>query len=76
MVDWLERTCARISTRYPTTTVAVTDIDHQESQTECGLYALYYIRCRLEGIPFSFFFEKLVRDYVMTAFRPHVFRKS
>jgi len=54
--------------------VPVTDIDHQESQTECGLYALYYIRRRLEGTPYRFFFEQRVPDDAMTAFRAHVFR--
>ena len=57
-------------------TVPVTDMDHQESQTECGLYALYYIRRRLEGVPYAFFFEQLVPDAAMTAFRAHVFRAA
>jgi len=56
--------------------VPVTDVDHQESQTECGLYALYYIRRRLEGVPYPFFFEQLVPDDAMTAFRAHVFRSA
>ena len=54
--------------------VAVTSMDHQESQTECGLYALYYIRRRLEGEPYSFFETELVPDSAMAAFRMHVFR--
>lgn len=76
MTEWLVRTCARLATRHPTETVIVTDLDHQESQTECGLYALYYIRRRLDGTPIKFFFTKLVPDAAMTAFRTHVFRKS
>ncbi len=76
MTDWLARSSAKLSSRCPTSVVAVTDVDHQESQTECGLYALYYIRRRLEGTPYSFFFEKLVPDAAMTAFRRHVFRKA
>lgn len=73
---WLERTRARLAERHATEAVAVTDIDHQESQTECGLYALYYVRRRLEGTPYSFFSEKLVPDAAMTAFRQHVFRAA
>jgi Ulp1 protease family, C-terminal catalytic domain len=57
-------------------TIAVTDVDHQESQTECGLYALYYIRRRLEGTPYMFFFDRIVPDDAMTAFRAHIFRAS
>lgn len=53
--------------------VPVTDIDHQESQTECGLYALFYIRRRLEGVPYQFFTRQFVPDDAMTEFRQHVF---
>lgn len=56
--------------------VPVTDVDHQESQTECGLYALFYIRSRLEGVPYSFFLDRPVPDDAMTAFRAHVFRAA
>ncbi len=76
MTNWMQKSCARLSERHETIVVAVTDLDHQESQTECGLYALYYIRRRLEGTPYSFFFERLVPDAAMTAFRLHVFRAS
>jgi hypothetical protein len=88
MIKWMERTAARLA-EYRTskagpltpegvavTTVAVTDVDHQESQTECGLYALFYIRRRLEGAPYKLFFEQLVPDAAMTEFRKHVFRDS
>jgi hypothetical protein len=71
----MTKTSIALSSRCPAEPIAVTDVDHQESQTECGLYALYYIRRRLDGTPFSFFFEKLIRDAAMTAFRTHVFRK-
>jgi hypothetical protein len=73
---WLEKTRARLAERHATEAVVVTDLDHQESQTECGLYALYYIRRRLEGTPYAFFREKLVPDAAMTAFRQHVFRAA
>lgn len=56
--------------------VAVTDLAHQESQTECGLYALFYIRRRLEGAPYEDFFRHQVPDAAMTAFRRHVFRPA
>lgn len=54
--------------------VPVTDIDHQESYTECGLYALFYIRRRLEGTDYSFFENKIIPDSAMTTFRQHIFR--
>ena len=57
-------------------TVAVTDVIHQESRSECGLYTLYYIRSRLDGVPYTFFENTIIPDNVMTAFRKHIFRDS
>jgi hypothetical protein len=57
------------------TTCVVTSVKHQRSDTECGLYALFYIRARLEGRPVSAFEGKRIPDGDMTAFRRHVFRR-
>ena len=86
---WMERTRARLSEYRAqlagaaqqagaaqlsdVVSVPVTDIDHQESETECGLYALFYIRRRLEGTPYQFFTQQVVPDEAMTEFRQHVF---
>jgi len=55
---------------------AVTGVCHQRSQTECGPYALYYIRSRLEGVPVDDFANPAARisDATMEAFRQHLFR--
>lgn len=87
MLRWMERTRARLADYRASrpecrgaacgvVSVPVTDMDHQESQTECGLYALFYIRRRLEGAPYEFFEQQLVPDDAMTAFRQHVFRAA
>lgn len=89
MVKWMERSRARLAACRqeaasgetpwrpgPVEAVPVTRIDHQQSQTECGLYSLYYIRRRLEGTPYSFFEETVVPDAAMTEFRRHVFRSK
>jgi hypothetical protein len=57
-------------------TRAVTSVAHQKSQTECGPYALYYIRRRLEGAPVDEFADPLRRvpDAAMEEFRRHLFR--
>jgi len=77
---WMARTRARLAEYRgdagSVESVAVTDVGHQDSQTECGLYTLYYIRKRLEGTPYTFFFRQLVPDAAMTAFRKHVFRSG
>lgn len=77
MAAWMEeRRASLAAARGPggAEAVAVTDLAHQKSQTECGLYALYYIRRRLEGAPFDSFFRRRVPDAAMTAFRRHLFR--
>jgi hypothetical protein len=80
VVGWMARTRAALAEHRNGSSgvecVPVTDVGHQESQTECGLYAMYYIRCRLEGIPTDFFFRHLIPDAAMTAFRKHVFRSG
>jgi hypothetical protein len=83
---WMEKTATRLRgfradnlDRYgdgDVTTVPLTDVRHQDSKTECGLYALYYIRRRLEGAPFSEFRGSRIPDEAMTQFRSHVFRDS
>lgn len=49
-------------------------IVHQHSNTECGLYVLFYVRARLEGVPASYFRDHRVPDQAMRAFRRHLFR--
>jgi hypothetical protein len=83
---WLEAASARLATHRSShprdygegavAPVPLTDVRHQDSQTECGLYALYYIRRRLEGAPYAEFQETRIPDAAMTAFRKHVFRSG
>ena len=83
---WLEETASRLMTyraSHPrkygdgaVVPVPLTDIRHQDSQTECGNYALYYIRRRLEGAPYSEFRETRIPDVAMLAFRKHIFRSG
>lgn len=75
MVAWMERQRAALAEAFGAAeALAVTDVAHQASQTECGVYALYYIRRRLEGAPAAEFAGRLVPDDAMTAFRAHLFR--
>ncbi len=60
----------------PVVANAVTDVRHQDSQTECGLYILFYIRARLEGRPPSEFARARIPDSAMAKFRTHVFREE
>jgi len=56
--------------------IIVTRIINQKSSSECGLYSLYYIISRLDGIPFTWFKTNRVPDEKMYLFRQYLFRKS
>lgn len=45
----------------------------QYSMTECGLYSLFYIWGRLNGIPPEYFMTKSIRDELMFEFRAHLY---
>jgi hypothetical protein len=52
------------------------NVQHQRSRTECGMYSLFYIRARLNGIPIEAFNTKRVADEHMKDFRSHIFSKE
>lgn len=49
------------------------DLPHQKTKTECGLYSLYYIWARLNGIPPEFFKKYIISDVLMIALRQHLY---
>jgi len=55
--------------------IIVSNIQHQHSSSECGVYCMFYIRARLEGFPPSRFSDKknIIPDKVMLEFRKHMF---
>lgn len=73
VIQWMERQADFLKRSGAVDTVVVTSLAHQRSKTECGLYALYYIRSRLEGRPWRAFRSARVPDKDMEAFRQHVF---
>ena len=53
--------------------VLVTDkIQHQKSNTECGVYSLYYIYSRIKKIPYKNFYHR-IPDSLMFEFRKVLF---
>jgi hypothetical protein len=54
--------------------VIVSTIKHQYHDTECGLYAMFYTRARLDGINYTYFGKNRITDEKMTTFRKHLFR--
>jgi len=86
VVRWLENASASLAALRashprefgagPARVEVLTDVRHQDSRTECGVYVLYYIRRRLEGGGPAEFRRKVVKipDEAMVAFRKHIFR--
>ena len=54
--------------------VPVSSVSHQKSDTECGVYSLFFIRKRLVGTPYTFFKDYKIPDEEMIKFRKFVFR--
>jgi hypothetical protein len=77
VLDWLEKQKALLrEAGIPADVVGVTDVRHQDSRTECGIYVLYYLRSRIVGIPLKHFFGARISDDSMTEFRKLLFRNK
>lgn len=53
--------------------IKCTGLEHQKSKTECGVYSLYYIWARLNGIPAQYFKENEIKDILCFELRQHLF---
>jgi hypothetical protein len=53
--------------------IVATNIQHQHSRTECGVYSLFYIWARLHGIPYTYFHDNPIPDSLMFEMRQHLF---
>jgi hypothetical protein len=51
----------------------VSNIRHQKSKSECGLYSLFYIWSRINKIPIEYFATTPIPDSNMFEFRQHLF---
>ena len=58
----------------PINDVMLDKIRHQSDDHSCGVYSLYYIISRLEGVPSKRFNESRIPDEVMHLFRKYLFR--
>lgn len=75
---WMEQARAELMacTKKQVNTVLVTSVPHQESDSECGVYVLFYIRKRLEGTSYQYFMDKRIPDSEMSEFRKYLFREK
>lgn len=76
VIDWMEqqRRNIREATGNDPKVLSVTNLVHQQANTECGVYSLYYIRARLDGLSYTFFTVNVIPDDKMVKFRKHIFR--
>lgn len=73
-LDWLIKTKLQVeSTGRNAKIIKCCSIRHQHSMTECGVYSLFYIYARLNGVPAEYFMERPVPDQLMFEFRQHLF---
>lgn len=81
-VNWMEKTkiiLERLSAGNPKITIAAVKascIQHQKSRTECGLYSLFYVWARLNGVPVEYFASNRIPDQLMFEFRQHLFHDT
>jgi hypothetical protein len=71
--DDLDATNGPIKKRTGAKIVRVTNMRHQHSATECGVYSLFYIWARLNGTSYKYFAEHMIKDKYMFEFRQHLF---
>lgn len=76
VVEWMERRRHELKKLGKPDVIPITRVRHQKSDTECGVYSLYFIRCCLDGVEPSFFFDNVISDEAMMEFRKHCFRQS
>lgn len=79
-VNWMEKTknimeniITKDKINATVKVVKSSSIRHQKSRSECGLYSLFYIWARLNGLPFEYFSTNHIPDQLMFEFRQHLF---
>lgn len=73
-VRWLEKTKIQMESLGMNTSIKnVSTMRHQNSKSECGVYSLFYIYARLNGVPADFFMGGKIPDKWMFHFRQHLF---
>lgn len=69
--SWLAKTQLQLGSQK--TQVVISKLHHQKSKSECGVYSLYYIWCRLQGVPAEKFNTVYIEDEEMFKFRQFLF---
>lgn len=74
-VNWMVKTKNAMDAHTGTRAeiIKATGLRHQHSKTECGVYSIFYIWARCNGVPPEYFLENPVPDQLMFEFRHHLF---
>lgn len=76
-VNWMHKTRDAMEKLAPVGVrveiVRVSRLRHQDSRSECGVYSLFYIWGRLNGVPYDYFAQTRISDKLMMEFRHHLF---
>jgi hypothetical protein len=73
-VDWMVKTAEELrQCGKKAKLIKVSSIRHQNSKTECGVYSLFYIWSRLNGIPCDVFLKHKINDDHIFHFRQLLF---
>lgn len=70
--EWVNRK----KKEFPDLNISIKEVvedEIQKSETECGVWCLCYIKCRLEGKPHNYFMKKNVSDDEITQARKYLF---
>jgi hypothetical protein len=73
-LDWMKTTAAdAVKLGFTPAVIKVSDVRHQLTKSECGVYSLLYIWSRLNGISYEAFRGRRVPDEIMFQFRQHLY---
>ena len=71
---WVNEQAQKLTDQgHKTTPVVINKLEHQRSRSECGVYSLLYIWLRMHGLPYTFFIENALTDYMCFYFRQLLF---
>lgn len=68
--SWMQKVSSKLANCTP---LNVSNIQHQKSETECGIYSVYFITARVCGICYKKFRETTISDERVNKFRKNMF---
>jgi len=79
ILDWMAAVQLQLVENLPskahtTEQILIYGVQHQKGDSECGVYALYYIWARLNGFEAQSFLQNIIPDQEIEKFRGYLFR--